>query len=417
MSHKPFRDLIRLFGVALIRLVYRIEVVHPERLPKTGGVLLLPNHVTFADAFFITAASPRPVRFVMDHAFMAHPLIRGFASIFQTLTIRRDQPREAIRTTIDALQNGDVVCLFPEGQLTRTGTLCELRRGFELIARKAGHPLIPMWCDGTWGSIFSFERGRFFKKTPYHIPYPLSIAFGAEINPENADLQTVREGLLTASAEAVNKRFESSKWESKQPMGPPMSLARFNEASARERRRFWVNGYQIGQVNALSRRQPFHMLASDLLQSEIPGLSLTFPSLFKAEVKIHQEFEPSLSGVWVGGDRLRDCIENIAKTEKTTFYDFSSRSLEPIDRPGLLHFPCLAIEGIVISMSMPDPPRSKDNSETQRGYKAGTWGKLLPGFCLSGQIGNLTIHGPALPDLGRPLKATLDPEGFILPSP
>ena len=153
-------------------------MVNAERIPAKGGALLLPNHVTFADAFFIAAACPRPVSFVMDEAFMAKRPMRFFVSIFDTVTIRRDQPREAIRITIEALKKGDLVCLFPEGQLTRTGTLNELRRGFELIAKKAGHPLIPMWCDGSWGSIFSFERGRFFRKRPYLNPTGLMLAFG-----------------------------------------------------------------------------------------------------------------------------------------------------------------------------------------------------------------------------------------------
>ena len=175
-------DFIRVIGVALIRMIYRIRVGHPERLPAKGGVLMLPNHVTYADAFFLSAACPRPIRFVMDEVFMAHRSIRVFTGIFDTMTIRRDQPLEAIREIISALKNGDVVCLFPEGQLTRTGALCPLQRGFELIAKKAGHPLIPMWCDGSWGSIFSFERNRFFRKIPHPREVGMIVAFGKEID-------------------------------------------------------------------------------------------------------------------------------------------------------------------------------------------------------------------------------------------
>lgn len=402
--------LIRRVGVAVIRLIYRIEVVHPERIPRSGGILLLPNHVTFADAFFITAASRRPVRFVMDHVFLSKRTIRGFVSIFQTVTIRRDQPREAIRITIDALKQGDVVCLFPEGQLTRTGTLCELRRGFELIARKAGHPLVPMWCDGSWGSIFSFERGRFFKKSPYQLPYRLTFAFGEEIPPERADLTAVRDGLLVASAAAISKRFESPSWESRLPEAPSRALREFSSLSGRDRRRFWVNGYQIGQIHALARQQPFFVLASDSCMAGLPALALTFPSLFKAKVIAQPETMP---GVWCGGDGLRERIENQKNVDGIIFYDFSSRALEPLGRPGLRHFPCLAIAGVVVSMSMPHPP-SADNNEPQPGHKPDTWGKLLPGFYLQEHEG-LRIHGPAAPDEGVPLPkgTSLDSQGFL----
>ena len=186
-------DFIRLTGGALIRWIYRIQLVHPERLPATGGALLLPNHITFADGFFIAAACRKPVRFVMDEAYVARRSVRLFTSIFQTVTIRVNQPREAIRITIEALQSGDLVCLFPEGQLTRTGALNELKRGCELIARKAGHPIIPLWCDGAWGSVFSFERGRFFGKRPYLRRPGIIVALGHVIRPETADLEIVRQ--------------------------------------------------------------------------------------------------------------------------------------------------------------------------------------------------------------------------------
>ena len=97
---------IRVVFLIGIRLVYRVRAVHAERVPASGGVLLLPNHVTYADAFFLSAACPRPVRFVMDEAFIASPVIRWFTGIFGTVNIRRDQPLEAIREVIKALKKG-----------------------------------------------------------------------------------------------------------------------------------------------------------------------------------------------------------------------------------------------------------------------------------------------------------------------
>lgn len=403
-------DFIRLIGGIVVRRIYRIRVLHPERLPARGGALLLPNHVSFADGFFISAACPRPVRFVMDEAFMASRAIRIFTGIFNTVTIRRDQPREAIRITIDALKSGDVVCLFPEGQLTRTGTLCELRRGFELIARKAGHPLIPLWCDGSWDTIFSFEGGRFFRKFPRRAPGGMLLAFGEEIPPEAADLARVRDGLLACSAAAIGTRFSSSRWSKRVPSGPAALVGNFRASPEPERRRNWANGYQISQINALLRRQTFHVLAADLVAMDLPGLFLIFPELSAARLEIHDQ--AAGPGVWVGGEHLRGILEIPGNSEVGVFYDFSPRASEPLLRLGLLHLPCLAIGQAVISMSMPDSPEPADGSGIQRGSRPGTWGKLLPGWHLQAS----RVHGPAAPDGGieLPPGAFHDAEGFIL---
>lgn len=409
-------QLIRLAGGVIVRSVYRIRRVHPERVPAEGGALLLPNHVTFADGFFLSVACRRPIRFVMDETFMARRSIRWFATIFDTVTIRRDQPREAIRLTIEALKKGDLICLFPEGQLTRTGTLCELRRGFELIAKKAGHPLIPIWCDGSWGSIFSFERGRFFQKWPYEFPFRLTVAFGREISPEDGDREAVRQGLFVCSAAALDKRFGGSGWGKKSPKGGRDALAGFRQWSEVERRRFWMNGHQIGQVNALQRRLPFFVLNSDPVPRRIPALYLTFPTLFGAPVTVRDSVAGDHAASWVGGDELRTVLGHTQIVRAIVFYDFGEKALEPIYRAGLEHCPCLALEGLVIAMSMPHPPKPMDDSEPQLGHKLGTWGKLLPGYyLLPMEDGRLRVYGPATPEggLALPAKCYLDAEGFL----
>ncbi len=406
-------DFIRLVGGAIIRSLYQIQIVHRDRIPAKGGALLLPNHVTFADGFFISACCPRPVRFVMDEAFMARRSIRIFVSIFDTVTIRRDQPREAIKITIDALKKGDLVCLFPEGQLTLTGTLGELRRGFELIAKKAQHPLIPMWCDGSWGSIFSFERGRFFRKIPYRVPFGMAMSFGREIAPESADIETVRQGMLVCAAAAISKRFETPGWGARVPKGDGKAVENFRAAGEFARRRMWINGHQIGQINALQRRQPFCVLEGDPI---LPGL-LAFSELFGAPMKIYSSVDGAKPSSWVGGDYLRDVLGSTQLFEGIVFYDFGSRTLEPIFRAGLLHRSCLAVGEMVIAMSMPDAPRLDDDGTPQPGHKPGTWGKLLPGwFLLPSENGGFRAHGPAAPEEGLPLpvKCALDAEGFLV---
>ncbi len=401
-------DVIRLIGVAVVRAVYRVRVMHPERIPKTGGVLLLPNHVTYADAFFISAACSRPVRFVMDDVFMASPAIRGFVRIFDTITIRREQPLEAIRSMIKALKNGDLVCLFPEGQLTRTGALCELRRGFELTAKKASHPLIPLWCDGSWGSVFSYERSRFIRKLPDGFPRGLSFACGEPISPAEANLEAVRSGLLEASASAVNQRFRAAGWGARLPRGNGLGIGHFRASGEVVRRRAWVNGYQIGQLNALQRHRSFNVLEDDPVVIDLPSVTLTFPDLFDASVASCSLLEP---GVWVGGDRLRDVLMVGKPCGDIVFYDFGMRCHEPLPLAGVLHLPCLAVNGAVIAMSMPHPPKSQSSDEEQPGHKPGAWGKLLPGWYLRGG----RVFGPAAPGEGLELPpgAWLDAQGFL----
>lgn len=368
-------DLIRLVCLGLVRSFYRIKVANRDRLPLDGGVLIVPNHVTFADAFFISAACHRPVRFVMDETFMANRAVRLSARLFETVPIRRDQPLEAIRIIIAALEKGDAVCLFPEGQLTRTGGLCELERGFELITRKSRSVILPLWCDGGWGSVFSFERRRFFWKRPYRIPYGLTLAFGEMIDAKDATRGRVRAALERASAKAVSRRF----W----PAFP-----RLPERDAR------INGYQLTQLDVLKRRSVVYVLERDERVGDILPSLREFARQGGGRVVVVKVFAAQHGRVWLGGERLRKELElaDLAGDE-VNFHDFSGSAADPLDKAGVSHFPALAINGRIISMSMEHPPKPKEDSDFQAGQKAGSFGKLLPGWWLDEQTGS--FHGPA----------------------
>ncbi|MFN6094591.1 MAG: 1-acyl-sn-glycerol-3-phosphate acyltransferase [Verrucomicrobiota bacterium] len=387
---------IRVVFLIGIRLVYRVRAVYAERVPANGGVLLLPNHVTYADAFFLSAACPRPVRFVMDEAFIASPVIRWFTGIFGTVNIRREQPLEAIREVIKALKKGEVVCLFPEGQLTRTGTLCTLQRGFELIASKAGHSLIPVWSDGSWGSIFSYERNCYFKKIPRRNAGGIRIAFGETLAAKSVDARSVRDGITAASAEAIAQRFARQKF---------------------PQRRTSINGHQIGMINALQRRQPFHMLKGDPLVDELPGLTRGFAKLFGAKVSIRDQFNPGDGTPWVGSDFLREKILSAPTSSQAfAFYDFGSQALVPFERSDCAHYPCHAVDGMVVAMSMPDPPPGI-GVDPQHGCRVNSWGKLLPGWKISiSPSGAPRVLGPAADadGLALPHGCHLDDEGFLI---
>ena len=193
------------FGRLLVRCFYRVTALGLANLPD-GGFLLVPNHITWVDALVLQLACPRPIRYVIDqehyHKPILHPILRTLGCI--PINIR--QSHSAIRAATAKLAEGEIVCLFPEGQLERTGVLLRLQRGYELIARHANAQVVPVWLDQLWGSIFSFQGGRFFTKRPKRIPYPVTIAFGKPLEAQAADVATVREELLKLGEFCFSRR-------------------------------------------------------------------------------------------------------------------------------------------------------------------------------------------------------------------
>jgi acyl-[acyl-carrier-protein]-phospholipid O-acyltransferase/long-chain-fatty-acid--[acyl-carrier-protein] ligase len=193
------------FARALLRVVYRVQTHGLENLPS-GGFLLLPNHITWVDALLLQLACPRKIRFVIDEEFYEHRLLHPVLRIAGTIPITSRRAKDAVRSGAEAMRNGEIVCLFPEGQLERRGTLLGLRRGYELFARQAEVPVVPVWLDELWGSIFSYQGGRFFSKWPRRFPYPVRVAFGEPIAPGEAEIATVRERLLKLCEFCFSKR-------------------------------------------------------------------------------------------------------------------------------------------------------------------------------------------------------------------
>jgi len=196
---------LHFFARPLVHCFYRVTAFGREHLPK-GGFLLLPNHITWVDAIVLQLACPRPIRYVIDEEFYRKRVLHPFLRTLRCIPINVRHSHSAIRVAAEQIAAGEIVCLFPEGQLERAGTLLRLQRGYELIARHANAPVVPVWLDQLWGSIFSFQGGRFFTKLPKRIPYRVTIAFGKPLNPEDADIATVREELLKLGELCYSRR-------------------------------------------------------------------------------------------------------------------------------------------------------------------------------------------------------------------
>jgi acyl-[acyl-carrier-protein]-phospholipid O-acyltransferase / long-chain-fatty-acid--[acyl-carrier-protein] ligase len=196
---------IYFIGRLLVRCFYRVTATGLENLPS-GGFLLVPNHISWVDALVLQLACPRPIRYVIEQAYyhkrILHPILRALGCI----PINTRHSHAAVRAAAERIADGEIVCVFPEGQLERRGVLLRLHRGYELIARHANAQAVPVWLDQLWGSIFSFQGGRFFTKFPKRIPYPVTIAFGKPLKTEAADVATMREELLKLGEFCFSRR-------------------------------------------------------------------------------------------------------------------------------------------------------------------------------------------------------------------
>ena len=161
--------LLRFLAWVLMHTVYRLRITGAEHIPEHGPAVLVCNHVSFADAIVIMGASPRPIRFVMDHRIFAMPLARMFFRHARAIPIasRREDAAmlDRAHAAIDAaLADGELVCIFPEGRITDTGELNSFKPGVRRIVERRPAPVVPMALVGLWGSFFSRYGGAAFSR-------------------------------------------------------------------------------------------------------------------------------------------------------------------------------------------------------------------------------------------------------------
>lgn len=266
---------MRLVPDSLVRLVlwlvthtfYRVRVRNIENLPEEGAALLVCNHVSLADACFMIASTHRPIRFIVHQEVHDQWWVKPISTMLKTIPITSEaRPREMLKslnTATECLKNGELVCIFAEGQITRTGQLLPFKGGMSRILKGVEAPIIPVHLDNVWGSIFSFEKGRFYTKLPRRIPYPVTVSFGAGM-PSTTAPETVRQAVMELGAEAWPDRG--------------MRIEPLNRALIRT-----------------ARRHPFRMAAADANTPGVGFLGLLVKSVFLAR---------RLRSVWAGEEKV-----------------------------------------------------------------------------------------------------------------
>jgi acyl-[acyl-carrier-protein]-phospholipid O-acyltransferase / long-chain-fatty-acid--[acyl-carrier-protein] ligase len=204
------QDVLRVVGLFFARLRYSVRAVGVDHLPENGGALIVCNHVSYVDTIILSLASPRPIRFMSHESFFKTPLLGSILRVFGAIPIAPNRAKDALRRASDCIRAGELVCIYPEGQLTRTGCLMELKSGFEIIARHAQCPVIVAHLDGLWGSIYSFEEGRYFTKLPRGLRRRATVSFAEPLSAGVATAAHVRETLLTLGEAAFRLRANAS---------------------------------------------------------------------------------------------------------------------------------------------------------------------------------------------------------------
>jgi acyl-[acyl-carrier-protein]-phospholipid O-acyltransferase / long-chain-fatty-acid--[acyl-carrier-protein] ligase len=198
---------VRFVLFALTHTFFRLRIEGQTKVPFRGPALLVSNHVTPIDGILINACLERRIRFLIWKPYYEAKPVNWFLRRMGAIPVasgRRDAVA-AIRAAQQALAEGHVVCIFAEGALTRTGNLLPFRRGLEKIVEGTGAPIIPVHLDRLWGSIFSYEREKFFWKQPKQVPYPVTVSFGAAMPPETP-VHEVRQAVQELAAEAAQLR-------------------------------------------------------------------------------------------------------------------------------------------------------------------------------------------------------------------
>ena len=191
--------LMRFLAWLLIHTIHRVKTIDVDRIPKKGGAVLVCNHVSYVDAIVIMAASPRPIRFVMDHRIFQIPVLSWIFRTARAIPIApaKEDPWLLEKSFVDiaqALHEGELVCIFPEGKLTSTGEMNEFKGGIRKILDRTPVPVVPMALRGLWGSMLTRHPGNPFKRSFRRGPFSrLSLVVGQPVAPTVATPESLYE--------------------------------------------------------------------------------------------------------------------------------------------------------------------------------------------------------------------------------
>lgn len=189
--------LMRFLVWMFMSVFYRLNRVGTERIPEEGPCVLVCNHVSFYDALILATAIRRPPRFVMDHNIFKNPLLNFIFRTARAIPIAPKKVDEALlekayADIAEALRNGEMVCIFPEGRITDTGEMYPFKSGIQRIVETTPVPVIPIALRGMWGSFSSRHGGAAFTKRPRRFRSPVEVVVGDAVTPAKASPENLQ---------------------------------------------------------------------------------------------------------------------------------------------------------------------------------------------------------------------------------
>ena len=201
-------DMVRIALWWVLRSIYRMRVRGEENVPDKGPALLIVNHSSWMDGAITLLMTHRPVRAIAWQGNFQSGFARWFAKFTGVILISGGPKAiiKGIREAREALENGELVCVFPEGGLSRTVQLQAFKPGVIKIIDGLNVPVLPVYIDQMWGSIFSYSGGKSIWKLPTSLRRPLSVTIGPPVPPPN-DLYRLRSAVQKLSADCVANRI------------------------------------------------------------------------------------------------------------------------------------------------------------------------------------------------------------------
>ena len=198
--------LVEVLVALIARLLYRVRSNGADQLPE-GGAIIAANHLSYVDPVMLQLTCPRPLRFVGYGGLKnRHWFFRLIFKLSGAIAISPDDALGATQTIVDHLRRGELVVIFVEGSISRTGQLMKLQRGYEVMARKAGVPVVPVAHDGLWGSIFSFSGGCFIFNQPRLMRTHVQVEWGKSELIADIPVARLRQRILDLGCAAFDQR-------------------------------------------------------------------------------------------------------------------------------------------------------------------------------------------------------------------